>query len=109
MKMPTFDHENALWQAGYTLVGGGDEVGRGAFAGPVVTAVCVFPRPLDIPQGIVINDSKILTQKQRERSAKWIKSAATEWAIGSASAVEINRVGIVSATRRAFRLSLIHI
>jgi len=103
---PTFDYEKRLWEKGYRFVGGADEVGRGAFAGPVVAAVVVFD-PLNIswPKDIIIRDSKKLTKKQRAVSASWIKEN-TYWGIGEASVALINKDGIGKATKIAFRKAI---
>lgn len=78
---------------------GVDEVGRGCFAGPVVAAACAFA-PMNNPlrgknlelkmnnplRGknfrVIIDDSKKLTPRQREKSAEWIKENALTWGIG---------------------------
>jgi ribonuclease HII len=66
-----FEFERALWQQGLERVAGVDEAGRGPLAGPVFAAAVIFPAmwaeqglPADL-QGL--NDSKLLTAKQRER------------------------------------------
>lgn len=90
------------------LTAGTDEVGKGAFAGPVVVGVVAFEQGEALVRekissaGVKINDSKKLTQKQREISNVWIKNNAY-FATGEAWAGEIDRVGIVSATNMAYR------
>lgn len=56
--------ESAARRAGYRLIAGIDEAGRGPLAGPVVAAACILPDNLFIPG---INDSKQLTALERER------------------------------------------
>ncbi len=89
---------------------GCDEVGRGAFAGPVVAACVAFPNHFTIKQFndsiIRIDDSKKLTDKQRRVSEKWIKENALAWGIGEASVSEINKLGLSKATYSAFRRSV---
>ena len=60
--------ELELWQAGYRAIAGIDEVGRGALAGPVVAAAVILPAdPLAVePLLGRVDDSKMLTAKQRE-------------------------------------------
>src|SRR5579859_1417044 len=99
-KLPDFTFEKELWNLP-VIVAGVDEVGRGAFAGPVVTGCVIFKKDENI--NILINDSKKLTQKQREVANKWIKENCFAWGIGSASVAEINKHGIVKATNMAFR------
>jgi len=96
---PTFNLEQELWQAGKVRVAGLDEVGRGALAGPVVAAACVFAPGTKIPD--LLSDSKRLTPRQRVRLAEWIRSHATAWALGAASHREIDRYGIVVSTALA--------
>jgi ribonuclease HII len=55
--------ENDLWQRGYDLVAGIDEVGRGAWAGPIVAAGVIFEKRRVIKG---LRDSKTLTAKNRE-------------------------------------------
>lgn len=101
-----FVFEKKLWRVGYPYIGGADEVGRGAFAGPVVAACVVFSKKTVIPESIEINDSKKLTPEKREKSSFWIKRNALSYGIGSASVSEINRLGIKKATEIAFRKAI---
>lgn len=91
------------------FIAGADEVGRGAFAGPVVAACVVFPDTFcaeDVPDGIRIYDSKKLTALQREKASLWIQRNAVAWAVGEGSVQMINEEGIVPATYFAFRSSV---
>lgn len=100
---PTFDYERVLWQKGLRFVAGADEVGRGAFAGPVVTAAVVFdPLNINPPKEIVLRDSKKMTPKQRKISSLWLKEN-TYWGIGEVSVSIINKIGIGKATQMAMR------
>lgn len=105
MNSLTLTHEQKLWDEGYNLVAGADEVGRGCFAGPVVASAVIFPhdRELAVPDSIRIDDSKKLTALQRERAAKWIKENALTYGIGQASAAKIDKHGLTRATNIAFR------
>src|SRR3989344_1546605 len=108
--MPDFEYEQLYW-AKDSLVAGADEVGRGALAGPVVASVVVFA-PLDSiaalqnDSEVVINDSKKLDSKQRERANEWILKNALGIEIGESSVAEINKHGIVSATNKAYRRAI---
>jgi len=94
--------EQSLWQQGLSLVAGIDEAGRGAWAGPVMAAVVVLPVDPGIGLALAgVRDSKQMTARQRERWAVEIKTAARAWAVGSASCVEIDEIGILPATRLA--------
>lgn len=103
MKYPNFFFERRLWNKGYKLIAGIDEVGRGAFAGPIVAGCVIFDKKTSIPKEIRIDDSKKISPNKREVATKWIKKNALGWGIGEVSATLINRTGIAKATRRAFR------
>ncbi len=108
----TFRYERKLWKKGYKVVVGADEVGRGAWAGPVVAAATAFaPQIKNLKLkikngGITIDDSKKLTARQRERAEKWIKKNALCWGTGEASVSEINKHGMGKASRSAFRRAI---
>ncbi len=103
MIVPNLEIEQPLWQAGYRAIAGLDEAGRGALAGPVAVGVVLLPPAaaslLRTLNGV--RDSKQLTPPQRERWAKRIRQVAMDWAVGFASAGEIDRWGIVAAVRLA--------
>ncbi len=87
--------------AGYTLIAGVDEVGRGTLAGPVVAGAAILPM---YPKGEWvdgINDSKRLTPKRRETALERMRAASVTMQIGAASPEEIDAAGIVEATRIA--------
>jgi len=100
MISPTLDFETQLWSQGHNLVCGLDEVGRGSFAGPVVTGCVIFPSNIILPKGI--KDSKLLTPKKREELSVIIKKEALYWAVGEIDVTCINEVGIGEATQLAF-------
>ncbi|WP_297915069.1 ribonuclease HII [Thiomonas sp.] len=78
-----------------TLVAGCDEVGRGTWAGPVVSCALILD-PLRVPPGLA--DSKTLSPRRREALDAAIREACLDLAIGIASAVEIDRLNILQAT-----------
>lgn len=88
------------------IVAGIDEVGRGAFAGPLVAAAVVMANGQAKPKQIKINDSKKLTKRQREVSAEWIRENALAWGIGQASVSFIDRHGLTKATFFAYRQAI---
>lgn len=101
---PNLEHERRLWQAGYTAIAGLDEAGRGALAGPVVAGAVVLP--VDARrEGIwaEIRDSKTLSAARRQALIDAIHDAAAGWAVGEASAQEIDAIGIAPATRLAMQ------
>ena len=94
--VPTLDVERQLFAEGARIVAGIDEVGRGAIAGPVtVGAVAVDASRTTFPDGLA--DSKLLTPGRREAMDPLVRSWALAHATGSATAAEIDRIGIVSA------------
>jgi len=102
---PGWSHERKLWAAGHRLVGGVDEVGRGAWAGPLSVGVAVLcPAPRRIPRGL--RDSKQLPEVIREAMFDTVARWCTAWAVGHAAPDECDRMGMTHAlrvaTRRAF-------
>jgi ribonuclease HII len=81
--------------SGYTWEAGVDEAGRGCLAGPVVAAAVILPA--DYKHGL-LNDSKLLSRKQRELLREDIYRDAMAWAIGEATPVEIDAINILQAT-----------
>jgi ribonuclease HII len=77
-----------------------DEVGRGAYAGPLVAAAVVLPPRFRHP---LLRDSKLLTARQRETIAPVIRRRATAWAIAEVSTQEINTRGLGWANVEIFR------
>lgn len=99
---PAFWAEMNAWRAGYHVVAGLDEVGRGPLAGPVVAAAVVLPHPL--PRALRkagIRDSKQLSAQGRERIAPLIREYAVSVAVAYASVEEIDSINILEATRLA--------
>lgn len=84
---------------------GMDEVGRGPLAGPVVTAAVVLDpaRPL-----IGLNDSKQLSERQRETLLPQIIDRALHLGVGMSFPEEIDRINIFQATIMAMRRALAH-
>ena len=102
---PSLRVERALQREGHRLLCGMDEVGRGALAGPVsVGAVVIDQRSRTAPQGV--RDSKLLTPAARERLVPRLRRWAVSYAVGHASAAEIDRIGIMAALRLAGRRAL---
>ena len=94
--VPTLDVERQLFTTGARIIVGIDEVGRGAIAGPVtIGAVAIDASRTSFPDGLA--DSKLLTPKRREAMDPLVREWAVAHATGSATAAEIDRIGIVSA------------
>lgn len=107
MDHPTLEHETRIWQAGYAAIAGLDEAGRGALAGPVAVGALILPKDVQ-REGIwaEVRDSKLLSAAQREEMSGRIRSAAAGWAVGEASAQEIDDIGIAPATRLAMQRAI---
>ncbi len=104
---PDLVEEERLWGAGYAAIAGLDEAGRGALAGPVVAGAVVLPKGVGLA-GIwaEVRDSKMLSPGRREELAHAIRAEAAGWAVGEASAHEIDAIGIAPATRLAMQRAL---
>jgi len=102
IKTPPLRYEKELWALGYKYIGGIDEAGRGAWAGPVAAAVVILPTDAGILRSFAgVRDSKCMTPLQRERAAPIIKAESLAWGIGFSSSLEIDEMGILPATRQA--------
>lgn len=98
-KDPSFTEENLLWSKGINHIIGIDEVGRGAFAGPLVAAGVILPKNFTING---IKDSKLLTPKRRETLSEYITTSAISFYISTIDIEYINTFGIGKATQKAF-------
>lgn len=100
--LPNLDLERRLWRT-YGYVAGVDEAGRGAWAGPVVAGAVILPSYCEDLGDLLasVRDSKLLAPAQRARCYDLITAHAVAYAVGSASSGEIDRLGIVPATRLA--------
>jgi ribonuclease HII len=96
-KAPTFAAERALFAEGARRVAGLDEVGRGAWAGPVCVGVVVItPGDLrGVPQGV--RDSKLLVEAARERLYAPLAAWCPAWAVGEATSEECDALGMTRA------------
>lgn len=104
-RSPTLRQERGLLGEGALLVGGMDEVGRGALAGPVsVGLVVVDAATPTAPRGLT--DSKLLSPSAREVLVEPVRRWAVAWAVGHAGPAEIDAHGIVAALRLAGRRAL---
>lgn len=92
-----YEKEESLYDEGYKLVCGVDEVGRGSIAGPLVVAAVILP-PLEHINGI--NDSKKLTAKKREELAKIIRKKALAISTVFIKEEDIDDLNIYQATKK---------
>ena len=100
---PTFEIEDELRIGGARVVAGVDEVGRGAWAGPVLVCAAVSGEGAP-PDGLT--DSKRLTPRRRQELAKQIEPWVAGHAFGWSAPAEIDEVGMTEALRRATRRAL---
>ena len=104
---PTLEFEEALWKQGFFHVAGIDEAGRGCWAGPVTAGAVILPADaemLSVLKGA--RDSKMMTPAERERMYSVITEHALTWAVGEADNAEIDRVGILNATKNAMKRAI---
>ena len=87
-----------------TLVEAGtDEAGRGCLAGPVTAAAVIFPRDICIPK---LNDSKKLTENQRNDLRKEIELKAIAFSVEHVMQNEIDKLNILNASIKAMHKAL---
>lgn len=103
---PNLNLERTLFDQGARYILGIDEVGRGAIAGPVAVGVSLLDSSkLAEPWPSQLRDSKLIGEKIREEIFEPTGAWASQWAVGMASAREIDANGIVwcleAAAKRA--------
>lgn len=78
-----------------TIEAGCDEAGRGCLAGPVFAAAVILPSNF---KNDLLNDSKKLTEKQRNKLRPIIEKEALAWAVKSVSNEEVDEINILNAS-----------
>ncbi len=102
---PTLRFERELLRSGLSALACADEAGRGALCGPVsVGVVVVTNKTKTAPQGV--RDSKLLSEERRTALVPHIHRWAAAYAVGLASAAEIDALGIMAAMRLAGRRAI---
>ena len=102
-----YGYERALRRTGLVHIAGADEAGRGACAGPLVAGAAILT---DTKAGVIpgLADSKLLTEKARERCYDQIVRRALSWSVVVIGHEECDRLGMhvanVEALRRAVAL-----
>jgi ribonuclease HII len=99
-RAPTRALEKALWERGHDLVVGIDEVGRGAWAGPLCVGAAVLPRDTRVNG---VRDSKLLSEREREALFDRLSAWCISWSVGSVSQEECDRLGMSAAQKLAAR------
>jgi ribonuclease HII len=99
-RAPTREIEQRLWSDGHDVVVGIDEVGRGAWAGPLMVGAAVLPRDRRVNG---VRDSKLLSEREREALFDRIAGWCDAWAVGAVSQEECDRLGMSAAQKLAAR------
>jgi ribonuclease HII len=97
------EHEKEVWEQGFSLVAGIDEVGRGCLFGDVVAAAVI------LPQGYVlegVNDSKKLSEKKRDALYEQIMEEALAVGVGIVDVDKIEAINIKQAARLAMKMAV---
>jgi ribonuclease HII len=97
-KSPGLVFEREAWDRGADVVVGVDEVGRGAWAGPLTVGAAVVPPDRRIYK---VRDSKMLTEGEREAMFERVAGWCRAWAVGHATQSECDELGMSEAQRLA--------
>lgn len=96
--MAHLKEEKLLWERGFINIAGIDEAGRGPLAGPVTVAAVIMPMNF---RSTKIDDSKKLSEKQREYCFNLICEKALAYSIIHASVSTIEEINILNAVKRS--------
>ena len=99
-----FFYEGLAHKAGYDLIAGVDEAGRGPLAGPVVAAAVIVPQGVEL---VGIRDSKKMTARSREEAFSVIQSQTMTTGIGVVSHKYIDEFNILKASLEAMRQAIV--
>ena len=97
------DFEQQFYSDKVKLIVGCDEAGRGCLLGPVYAGAVILPQDFSHE---LINDSKKLTEKQREEAYKVIIENALAWGVGFCTPEEIDEINILNASRLAMERAI---
>jgi ribonuclease HII len=98
---PSTELEESAFDDGVRLLAGVDEVGRGAWAGPVSVGVAVVDRAALAAMPPGVRDSKLLSPDRREALFPLLSAAVVAYAVGHASHAECDELGMTAAQRLA--------
>lgn len=90
------------WMTENRLEAGCDEAGRGPLAGPVMAAAVLLPHDYD---NAMLNDSKQLSERQRNTLRVEIEATALAWAVAAVEPEDIDRLNILHASTHAMCLA----
>ncbi len=99
-RAPTLAFERSAWALGHEVVVGIDEVGRGAWAGPLMVGAAVLPKSKRVNG---VRDSKALPEPRREELFARVAGWCVAWNVGQASQAECDGLGMAAAQRLAAR------
>lgn len=99
----SLDYEQQYYSKEIRYIVGCDEAGRGCLLGPVVAGAVILPRGFKCD---LINDSKQLSEKQREEAYQIIRDNAIAWAVAEVSPQEIDKINILNASRKAMMMAM---
>ena len=103
---PNLRQENKLWRLGFRTVVGVDEVGRGAWAGPLVAAaVVMLIKFKKKPWHKLVNDSKKLSPQLRQKIFD-LAINEVDWATGLVTSQTIDKIGVAEANKLAVKLAI---
>lgn len=102
-KIDLYKYEKELNKQGINIIAGVDEVGRGPLIGPVVAACVVLPKKFKL-EGL--NDSKKLSEKNRDKYYDYIKEHALAYGVGIISPERIDEINIYEATKEAMKQAI---
>lgn len=97
------DFEQQFYSNKVKLIVGCDEAGRGCLLGPVYAGAVILPQDFSHE---LINDSKKLSEKQREEAYKIIIENAVAWGVGFCTPEEIDEINILNASRLAMERAI---
>ena len=97
------DFEQQFYNDTVKLIVGCDEAGRGCLLGPVYAGAVILPKDFSHE---LINDSKKLTEKQREEAYRIIVKNALAWGVGFCTPEEIDEINILNASRLAMERAI---
>ena len=103
MEIDLLEYEKELYEKGYELIAGTDEVGRGPLVGPVVAAAVILPKNYELKG---LTDSKKLNEKKRNIFYDIIQNDAISVGVGIVSEDVIDQINILEASRLAMNIAL---
>ena len=99
----SLDYEQQFYSNDINLIVGCDEAGRGCLLGPVYAGAVILPKDFSHE---LINDSKKLSEKQREEAYQIIIQNAVAWGVGFCTPEEIDEINIYNASRLAMERAI---